>query len=32
VGRAFGVVQLNFAGIKSAFDEAGMIFAHNIFA
>src|SRR5208282_205243 len=29
MGRAFGVVQLNFAGIESALDEAWMVFTHN---
>jgi hypothetical protein len=32
MGRAFGIVQLSFAGVEGALDEAWMIFAHNVFA
>src|ERR1039458_5211323 len=32
MGRAFGIVQLNFAGVEGALDETWMIFAHSLFA
>jgi hypothetical protein len=32
MGRAFGVVQANLAGVEGALDKAWMIFAHNLLA
>jgi hypothetical protein len=32
MGRAFGIVQLNFAGVEGVLDETWMVFAHNFFA
>src|ERR1019366_5282786 len=30
MGRPFGIVQSNFAGVEGVLDQAWMIFAHNI--